>query len=68
MNKLKISLGIKKQFLRLPLYDERGDTNIVAIILIIVIVIGLVIIFRDRIEQIISSVFDNIDSKVDGIK
>ena len=47
--------------------NEKGETNIVAIILIIVIVIGLVIIFRDRITTLIGSIFDQIDSQMNGL-
>jgi Flp pilus assembly pilin Flp len=47
--------------------DEKGETNIVAIILIIVIVIGLVVIFKDRIGSLIDNLFDKIDSKTETL-
>ncbi len=47
--------------------NTRGETNIVAIILIIVVVIGLVVIFRDRITILINNIFDKIDAEVNNI-
>ena len=45
--------------------DEKGETNVVAMILIIVIVIGLVVIFKDRISALIGNLFDKIDSRTE---
>lgn len=41
--------------------DEKGDTNVISIVIILVIVVGLAIIFR----QSIASLFDAIWSKVE---
>ncbi len=46
--------------------SERGDSNIVAIVLIIVVVIALVAIFRTRLTAILGNVFDQIDAQVGG--
>ena len=54
---------MRKQLIKDFIKDEKGETNIVAIILIIVIVIGLVVIFKDRISSLIENLFDKIDSK-----
>lgn len=51
------------------LKDERGETNIIAIILILAIVIILAIVFRTQIMALFSkiwnSLFDNVDNVLD---
>lgn len=49
------------------LKDERGETNIIAIILILVIVIGLVIIFKDKIETMVGNIWTKIEGDAAGI-
>lgn len=49
------------------LKDKKGETNIVSIIFIIIIVIGLAIIFRDRLTDLINSLFDQIEEDVKTI-
>ncbi|MFV0411983.1 MAG: Flp1 family type IVb pilin [Oscillospiraceae bacterium] len=49
------------------LTSERGDTNIIAIILILVVVIGLVIIFRDQLTSLVQRIFGSINEDVDGV-
>lgn len=49
------------------LTNERGDTNIIAIILILVVVIGLVIIFRDQLTSLVQRIFGSINEDVDGV-
>ncbi|MDF2534658.1 MAG: putative Flagellin, Flp1-like, domain [Bacillales bacterium] len=58
---------IRRQLISDFIKDEKGETNIVAIILIIVIVIGLVVIFKDRIGSLIDNLFDKIDSKTETL-
>lgn len=40
--------------------DERGEVNMVAIILIIIVVIALVAVFRDSLEDLLRSLFQKI--------
>ena len=51
------------------LKDERGETNIIAIIIILAIVIALAIIFRNQImalfNKIWNSLFSNVDNAID---
>lgn len=47
--------------------EKNGETNIVAILFIIIIVIGLAIIFRDRLTSLINSLFDQIEDDVKTI-
>lgn len=47
--------------------EERGEVNLVSILLIIVVTVGLVIIFRDRLSDLVGSIFDKIGSSIDGM-
>lgn len=47
--------------------EENGAVEIIAMILIIVVVIAMVTIFRDRIKSIIESVFDKTDGAVGSL-
>lgn len=49
------------------LKDERGEVNLVAILLIIVVTIGLVAIFKSQITSLINSIFSTIGNEVSGI-
>lgn len=42
--------------------DEKGDVNIVSIVVLIGIAVLLAVIFRDRIETLIGTLFDTIDN------
>lgn len=49
------------------LKDERGETNIIAIILILVIVIGLVIVFKGHIETMVNNIWVRINQDAGSI-
>lgn len=59
----KMYLKAKNTMLRI-LKDERGDTNIIAIILILAIVIALAIIFKDAIKGLFDQIMGGITSDV----
>jgi len=42
------------------LKEERGDTNFVAIIVIIVIIMAIAVIFKDQLQTAVQSVFTNL--------
>ncbi len=46
---------------------EEDGIGVVEIILIIVVLIGLVIIFRDSIESLVKGIFNNITGKTENI-
>ena len=46
--------------------DEEG-IGVVEVILILLVLVGLVIIFKDQIIALAKSIFSNITSQVDGI-
>ena len=46
--------------------DESGEANIIAIILIIIVVIGLAVFFKDQIGQIVTDLFAKISSALSG--
>jgi Flp pilus assembly pilin Flp len=59
MDKLKENL---KEFMK-----EEDGIGVVEIILIIVVLIGLVIIFRDSIQSLVEKIFENITGKTEDI-
>lgn len=58
------ALAAKNNALKL-LKNEKGETNLVAIILILAVVIALVVIFRGEIEKILDKIWDAIGGDVD---
>lgn len=40
--------------------NEEGDTNIISVILILVVVIGLAVLFKDNIEEMANKMWTNI--------
>lgn len=58
---------MKLDIAREQLQEERGEVNIIAIILIVIVVIALVIIFRDAITGIVESLLERIRSSADAI-
>lgn len=59
------AIGVKNNVLKL-LKSEKGETNLVAIILILAVVIALVVIFRGEIEDILDKIWGSIGSDVDS--
>lgn len=59
----KVITGIKKTaagFIK----NEAGETNLVAILLIIVVTVALVAIFKDKITDLVNTIFDKIGKEV----
>lgn len=54
-------MKVFKQFLR-----EEDGIGVVEIILILVVLIGLVIIFRTQLTSIVNKIFSKINTKVNG--
>ena len=48
--------------------EETGAAEIVAIILIVAVVIAMAIIFKDKIEALITSIFGEADDFTNGLK
>lgn len=42
------------------LEEERGDSHIIAVILVLVVVVGLAVIFKDQITALVNSIWDKI--------
>lgn len=64
MNKLlKMKEGMAAKFM-----DERGDTNIISVIMILVVVIGLATLFNDNIGDLANSIWNNINSDTSVFK
>lgn len=58
------ALAAKNKMLEL-MKNEKGETNLVAIILILAVVIALVVIFRGEIEKILDKIWGAIGGDVD---
>ena len=54
-----------RRFLAQLAEEERGDTNFVAIIVIIVILMAIAAIFKDQLEKMIDKVFLNLGNFID---
>lgn len=48
------------------LKDERGDTNIIAIIIILAIVIALAIVFKNQLSNLFNRIWSGITQDVDA--
>lgn len=47
-------------------YDEKGETNIIAIILIIIVVIALAGLFRKQIMDVVNNLFGRVNNNIDS--
>ena len=65
--KATIKMAQAKAKMMNALKDERGEVNLIAILLIIVVVVGLVIIFRDSITTLINNIFKDINKEVEKV-
>lgn len=64
--KIMVSLLDLKYRMEKAWKDESGEANIIAIILIIIVVIGLAVFFKDQIGQIVTGLFAKISSALNG--
>lgn len=66
----KIMLGYFKAKCKVMSFfeDETGDTNIIAIILLIVVVIAMAVIFRKQIANVINSLFNRVNNDISNFK
>lgn len=53
-------LAVAKATLKETFQEERGDTNIIAVILLIIVVIAVVAIFKSNLSDIVNGLFDQI--------
>ena len=42
--------------------DEEGDTNVISIIVVLVIVLGLAIVFKDKVADLVDTLWSSVDS------
>ena len=47
--------------------EERGEVNLISILLIVIVTIGLVAIFKSQITSLLNSIFGRINKDVSGI-
>lgn len=71
MSQLAVKLYVKGLLAKEKLCDllknERGDTNIIAIILILAIVIALAIIFRNQLTALFNKIWNSLFANVDNV-
>lgn len=60
---VKTAKGGWLQALGQQIKEEKGEVNMVAIVLIILVVLGLVVIFRDQLTQLLGTLFDKIQQE-----
>lgn len=48
------------------LKSEKGEANIIAVILVLAIVIALVVVFRENIEKIVNKIWSSISGNLDN--
>lgn len=66
MNKIYFKGLSVLEKIKASLKDERGDTNIIAIIIILAIVIALAIIFRNQIMALFNKIWNGLFNNVDN--
>ncbi|MDO5560975.1 MAG: Flp1 family type IVb pilin [Oscillospiraceae bacterium] len=59
--------GSAKKEISYLIKNQKGEVNLVAILLIIIVTVGLVAIFKTQITNIINSVFDSISGAISGL-
>ncbi|NLY20078.1 MAG: hypothetical protein GXZ08_02160 [Tissierellia bacterium] len=52
--------------IKAKLLDDKGEVNMIAIVLILIVVIMLAIIFKDSMESLLKGIFERIQSDVEG--
>ena len=45
--------------------DEEGDTNVISIIVVLVIVLGLAIVFKDKIKELVDKLWTSVTSNAE---
>ena len=49
------------------LTDENGDTNMISIVVVLVVVLGLAILFKDKATAFVNKLWGTINSKADSL-
>lgn len=47
--------------------DENGDTNMISIVVVLVVVLGLAILFKDKATAFVNKLWGTINSKADSL-
>lgn len=66
MSKISADIMVKywraKEAFKSFLEEERGDSHIIAVILVLVVVVGLAVLFRQKISDIVTKLWNKITS------
>ena len=63
---LRMMASVAKIKVKQLFTDEKGEVNIVAIVVLIGIAVILALAFKEKIVEILGTLFDTIDTKVNG--
>lgn len=70
MSKISADIMVKywkaKEAFKSFLEEERGDSHIIAVILVLVIVVGLAVFFKDKIADLIKDLWNKVKGTTDG--
>lgn len=61
LEKLYAKAVLAKMQLTRALFEERGEVNVVATVLLIAVAVGLVLLFKEEVGDLIKNVFKNLD-------
>lgn len=67
LTKLYIKGLLAKESVKKTLTEERGEANIIAIILILAIVIALAIVFRTQLSSLFNKIWASLFANVDNV-
>lgn len=67
MRTLKKQMGSLKQFFTSSVIADEDGVGVVEIILILVVLISLVIIFKDKLTKLVKSILDKATSQADSV-
>lgn len=62
ITKLYLKAVCAKAMIKNRIADQKGEVNVVAIVVLIGIAVFLAIIFKGRIQQLLGNLFDSIDN------
>ncbi len=70
MSKISADIMVKywraKEAFKSFLEEERGDSHIIAVILVLVIVVGLAVLFKEQIGELINNLWKAVTNQTDG--
>ncbi len=66
LDKLEHAYFVGKAKCIAAFHNERGEVNIIAVILLVLVAIALAALFKDRIVKVVNSLFEKIDKNIES--